>query len=145
MQIKKGILHWQNCSSKLSLSLINNNLILLIMIDLFFMGGPLFMGLLTIIFVLLIVAILMEFKGKSQFYSLSLIKEIGILALVVGLFGQLIGLYQMFGVVEQIGDISPTLLIGGLKVSLISTLYGLLILIIAYSYTIIHKKISTES
>jgi len=109
------------------------------------MGGPLFMGLLTIIFVLLIVAILMEFKGKSQFYSLSLIKEIGILALVVGLFGQLIGLYQMFGVVEQIGDISPTLLIGGLKVSLISTLYGLLILIIAYSYTIIHKKISTES
>ena len=89
MQIEKGILHWQNCSSKLSLSLINNNLILLIMIDLFFMGGPLFMGLLTIIFVLLIVAILMEFKGKSQFYSLSLIKEIGILALVVGLFGQL--------------------------------------------------------
>ncbi len=38
---------------------------------------------------------------------------------------------QAFQVIQQIGDISPALLIGGLRVSMISPAYGLILLIIS--------------
>ena len=49
------------------------------------------------------------------------VKEIGIGALVVGIFWTLCGLTQMLGVLQMIGDVSPSVICGGLKVTLIST------------------------
>lgn len=58
------------------------------------------------------------------------LKELGLLALAFGILGQLIGIYDAFSVFETT-EISSALLAGGLKVSLTTTLYGLLIYILS--------------
>lgn len=55
------------------------------------------------------------------------VKEIGLLALLTGIFYQILGMFQAFNVLRIAGDISPSLLAGGLKVSFISLIYALLI------------------
>lgn len=108
------------------------------MIDLFYLGGPLFMGILTIILIVdIAVAVYIFVQGgreNTNGPSVTLVKEIGIFGLVVGLFGQFIGLYQSFIVIEQTGTVSPALLAGGLKVSTITTLYGCVIFIISWLF-----------
>lgn len=69
--------------------------------------------------------------------ELELIRQVGILGLVIGVFGQLIGLFNMFKAVEEIGQVAPAMLAGGLKVSAITTLYGLIILIISLIFYLI--------
>lgn len=44
-----------------------------------------------------------------------------------GLLAQVIGLYQAMSAIEMAGDISPSLLAGGFKVSMIAPTYGLVI------------------
>ena len=49
----------------------------------------------------------------------------------------MIGLVQAFDTIEQVGDISPTVVAGGMKVALITTIYGLIvamILQVLYNY-----------
>ena len=48
-----------------------------------------------------------------------------------GILGQLIGLYSAFSAIERAMDISPAIMMGGLKVSMITTLYGILIYLTA--------------
>ena len=67
-------------------------------------------------------------KTKSNLIH---IRTLGTLAIITGLLGQLIGLYSAFDVMEEVGDISQSLLAGGLKVSTIPTVYGMLIFIIS--------------
>lgn len=55
------------------------------------------------------------------------VKEIGLLALVSGIFYQILGMFQGLGVFQQAPDISPALLAGGFRVSFISVMYGMLI------------------
>jgi len=59
--------------------------------------------------------------------SIDMIKSSGLFAAVTGVLGQLIGLYSAFSAIEQMGSISPEMLMGGLKVSSICTIYGLVI------------------
>lgn len=109
------------------------------MFELFYMGGTLFMGTLTLIFlIVLILAIRTWMKFSSGDWdisttrrNLSYVKSTGILALVVGVLGQLIGLYSAFIAIEEMKEIPPAMLAGGLKVSMITTLYGTLIFIIS--------------
>ena len=63
--------------------------------------------------------------------KLSYIKSIGTLAIIVGIFGQLLGLISAFDTIEGVGGVSTPMLMGGLKVSMISTLYGFVIFILA--------------
>ena len=89
------------------------------MIDLFFEGGILFMSLLTLLLVGVIYTALKREKSLKLF---------GILALTIGILGQLIGIFQMYeGIVSMGGEISQAMLAGGLRVSSITTIYGLLI------------------
>lgn len=111
------------------------------MTDLFFMGGPLFMGILTLL--LLIILAMAVYRAlqlkrdkvehETTFrYHLIRIKSVGLFALVFGILAQLMGLYQAFSVIEQAGGIAPHLLVGGLKVSMISTIYGTTIFLVSY-------------
>lgn len=108
------------------------------MFDLFIEGGPVFMGVLTIIFLLAIVQsirtkIVFPSKSSDQVLArknMTYIRSLGILAFVVGVLGQLIGLYQAFGAIQVAGDVSPTLLANGLRVSMLTTMYGTLIFIV---------------
>lgn len=59
------------------------------------------------------------------------------LAPSLGFFGTVIGLVQAFDTIEQVGDISPTVVAGGMKIALITTIYGLIvamILQVLYNY-----------
>ncbi len=105
------------------------------MLKLFYEGGPLFMGILTIILILLIVQCIRTFNKTSDGQTLqkkrSVLRGIGLLALIIGILGQLIGLFDAFGAIQQMGHVPPAMLAGGLKVSMITTLYGLIIFLIA--------------
>ena len=99
------------------------------MLDYFMMGGPLFMGILTLIFLLMIYAAVRK----------SGVKELGLLALAVGFLGQLIGLFGAFEGIEQMGGVSQAMLAGGLKVSSITSIYGLLIYTVSLLIQIVKK------
>lgn len=102
--------------------------------DLFYMGGPLFMSLISIAQLGMFVAIIMHFRGS---HTLNYVRELGLLALALGILGQLIGLFEAFKAIEMMGDVSPALLAGGLKVSSITTLYGLIGFIISRLYLLV--------
>jgi len=65
-------------------------------------------------------------------HRITYIKTIGLLSLVVGILGQLIGMYVGFSKIQMVGRISQALLFAGIKISLITTIYGLVIFIISY-------------
>ena len=55
----------------------------------------------------------------------------------LGFLGTVIGMVQAFDTIQQVGDISPTVVAGGMKVALITTIFGLiaaLILQVFYNY-----------
>ncbi|RKD91528.1 MotA/TolQ/ExbB proton channel family protein [Mangrovibacterium diazotrophicum] len=97
--------------------------------DLFFMGGPLFMGIVTIwtiaMLVFIVLKIIQIFVQQSYTKAgLDLILLFGSLAFVTGILGQAIGLFMAFDAIQAAGDISPALIAGGFKVSMIAPLYG---------------------
>lgn len=108
------------------------------MFNLFFEGGWEFMSLITLF------AIAMLFfagKGVSIVFAdntiyepgrLYYIRFFGMLALVAGIFGQLIGLYDAMQGIAQMGEISQQMLAGGFRVSFITTLYGFFVFLIAH-------------
>ncbi|MDN5202080.1 MotA/TolQ/ExbB proton channel family protein [Fulvivirgaceae bacterium BMA10] len=112
------------------------------MTELFYMGGPLFMGILTLFLItILAIAVFHGLSiGKNKIndidqlrHKLTYIKSFGLCALVVGILGQLIGLYSAFDSIENLGGSIPQeMLAGGLKVSMITTIYGAIIFIISY-------------
>ena len=67
------------------------------------------------------------------------VKEIGIGALVFSIFWNMIGLYQALGVVQIAPDISLAVICGGLKVAMISLLYGLIVFFISLIIRIAQK------
>ena len=67
------------------------------------------------------------------------VKEIGIGALVYAIFGTLLGLAQVFDAMQMFGDISISVMCGGLKVTLISTFYGLIVYFISLIIRVIQK------
>lgn len=104
--------------------------------DLFYMGGPLFMGILTILLVIILamtvyfVVTVVSGKsvGRENFrHQLTYLKSLGLFTMITGILGQLIGLMMAFSAIERAGDISPAIMVGGLKVSMITTLYGVFI------------------
>ena len=92
------------------------------MIQLFYQGGPLFLTLISLPIIALIVVLVRSRKNRSLEAAA---RELGSLALALGVLGSLIGLFEGFQAVEQMGGVSPEMLMGGLKVSLITSLYGL--------------------
>ncbi|HZK08299.1 MAG TPA: MotA/TolQ/ExbB proton channel family protein [Bacteroidales bacterium] len=53
------------------------------------------------------------------------IPSLGGIALLFGLFYQILGLYQAFQHIQMYGDIAPQIIMGGVFVSFYSTLFGL--------------------
>lgn len=108
--------------------------------DWFIMGGTLFMSILTILLVI-IVAVSVYFavtissgkaREKENFkQQLRYVKSLGLFTMITGILGQLIGLFSAFTAIEAAGDVSPSMLAGGLKISLITTLTGITIYLIS--------------
>jgi len=49
---------------------------------------------------------------------------------MLGFLGTVVGMVQAFDDIEAAGDISPTVVAGGMKVALITTVFGLIVAII---------------
>ena len=71
------------------------------MVDLFVSGGPLFMSILTLLFVAILIA---AWKAPAW------VKDLGRIALVFGILGSVLGFYQMFSTLG--GSTPPLLTIG---------------------------------
>ena len=60
----------------------------------------------------------------------------------LGFLGTVVGMIMAFDKIEQVGDISPTVVAGGMKVALITTIFGLIVaLILQVFYNYILAKI----
>mgnify|MGYP001394873735 CR=1 FL=1 len=77
--------------------------------------------------------------GIADGQTIEWINEIGLLALAVGALGQIIGLYGAFKGIEEMGQVSQQMMAGGLRVSSITTMYGLIIYIISLVIRIVQK------
>ncbi|MDZ7607244.1 MAG: MotA/TolQ/ExbB proton channel family protein [Cyclobacteriaceae bacterium] len=117
-----------------------------------YVGGMLFMSILslslTIILAVTVLNILRLLKGRykgKQLLSINDIKAFGIFAIVWGVFGQSIGLFSALQAMEAAGDISPAMVYGGLKVSFVTTLYGMFIFLLAWLITILLNNWSRKT
>jgi hypothetical protein len=108
------------------------------MFELFIQGGWLFMSLVTIMGLLMLyfaargATIVLANNTPYQQGNLYYIRFFGMLALVTGILGQVIGLYDAMIAVSQSEHVSQQMLAGGIRVSSITTLYGFLVFIIAH-------------
>ncbi|MBI2968220.1 MAG: MotA/TolQ/ExbB proton channel family protein [Bacteroidetes bacterium] len=66
------------------------------------------------------------------------------LAPMLGFFGTVIGMVQAFDAIEAAGDISPSLVAGGIKVALITTVFGLIVaMVLQVFYNYLVSKIDS--
>lgn len=117
-----------------------------------FLGGIYFM---LPIYIMWVVVIFFTIKFLLNYYSAnrdlkklakqnSLIIFIGSFAFLFGLFGQIMGMYGALASVQAAGDISPALIAGGLKVSLITPLYGFVLFLISGIIWFIYRNLIKE-
>lgn len=101
--------------------------------ELYVAGGTEYMHAVSIPFIanliLIIITVLQIVQKKHVNEKLIEIgKQLGGLALALGVFGTVAGLFQAFDALENSKDIIPfQVIMGGLKVALITALYGLLV------------------
>lgn len=105
-------------------------------------GGPLGMTLVLVCLLLSILAISLAARNlnrNSEAYNKykSLANQAALLGLVIGLFNAILGLVGIFDAVEAMGDASPSLVAGGLKVALLSPLFGFLTFILGRTGTFV--------
>ena len=96
----------------------------------FLEGGALFMSLVLVcllISIYFIVKSLLNIKTNIEISKKMLkhIKDSGSLGLTLGVMGAFIGLITAFDVLEATGEANPSIIAGGLKVALLSPLFGL--------------------
>lgn len=98
-------------------------------VDRFNEGGPFFMSLILICLLLALFFIALGFVNlkkdvaKSKKMT-SLASDVSILGLVFGFLGATIGMIEAFDAIGAIGDISQGMMAAGLKVALLSTVFG---------------------
>ena len=103
----------------------------LTLLDRFLEGGALFMSLILICLLMSIfftVKSILKIKTDKE-VSKKILKHIsdsGILGLALGVMGAFLGLISAFDVLEASGAAEPAIIAGGLKVALLSPLFGLL-------------------
>ncbi|MGA8853176.1 MAG: hypothetical protein WB492_03255 [Christiangramia sp.] len=112
-------------------------------------GGPFSMTLIILLFLLMIFFIVragMKLKTSSHIFkkAVSLVNQVALLALIIGLFSQLIGLIGIFDAFESLGDINPSLFAGGLKLTLSPPVFGGFTFIIGRIATFVLNWIRNE-
>lgn len=94
--------------------------------DFFVMGNMIHMSILTI---LLASVFLSAWKAPAWVW------KIGVLAMACGILSGIYGYYQICDYMQSVGDVSPTVLMGGYKCAMVPVIYGIIIFIIS---TLIH-------
>lgn len=100
-------------------------------ITLFVSAGPLIMVIITLFFIGLFFA---AWKAPAW------VKEIGIAALVVGVFGTILGYFQIADFLSGYADdVATNVLAGGIKVASVPVLYGLIVYFVSLVLRVIQK------
>ena len=97
------------------------------MLETLFNGGPFMM----ILFILLVIIIFISLKNIKEPYNTNGIVFLGIFSALVGILATYIGINAAFSSVPEISNISPHILINGLKTSLITSFTGGIIMLIS--------------
>ena len=98
--------------------------------QLFASGGY---GGMTIISLFLIAVFFAAWKAPAW------VKEIGLIALAFGLMFTMISFMQAAQAIQELGDVAPNIIWGGVKVALIPAVYGIIVYIISLVIRIIRK------
>jgi len=131
----------------LSISQIMKPLITNPFIDRLNEGGPIFMYTILILLIIVIVLLIKAFTTKENSEkTIRLVSSISLFALVWGFLGQIIGLIGAFDTIQSYGNVSPEVLAAGIKVGLLSPLFGMVVFLIArvgiIALTLMQKSIS---
>lgn len=108
-------------------------------------GGPLFMYT-TLILLLVMIALLIRafVKPDTRKKTIKIVSSISLFVLVWGFLGQMLGFISAFDAIQAAGDISPSMLAGGIKVAILSPLFGMIAFLIARIGIIILMLIQKE-
>jgi len=90
----------------------------------------LLMGLASVILIVISAVRSIQRKTVPGFMS-DTILFLGFLSLAYGIFGQITGMFQMADAVVKAGEISPSLVWAGLKISLITVIMGFVVLFVS--------------
>ncbi len=91
-------------------------------------------GWMTLVTLALVAVLISMWKAPNW------VKEFGLIGLALGLLGSLAGCYQAITDIILAGDIHGTVLCGGIKVTLITTSYG----VIVYLISVIIRMLQTS-
>lgn len=114
-------------------------------INTYLAGGVLYMNAITVLLVLNVAiasyAIYRRVSRKTLNPNwVESIKHVGTFAAALGTFGTLVGLFFAFNALERSAETIPfPMIMGGLKVSLITVLYGLIVFFISMIIYIVLK------
>ena len=100
------------------------------LINRFLEGGAFFMSLILIcllISIYFIVKSTLNIKTNNDISKKMLkhINDSGILAMILGFLGAFLGLLSAFDILEATGQAAPSIIAGGLKIALLSPIFGL--------------------
>ncbi|MEP0265524.1 MotA/TolQ/ExbB proton channel family protein [Dokdonia sp.] len=95
-------------------------------------GGPVFMVPLVLIIIAIIVLFTLSLLGKKNtIHTNQLIGHLSLFAMIWGFLGSTLGLISAFDAFEAIGgNVSQPMFASGLKVALLTTVFGLLAFLI---------------
>ena len=95
-------------------------------------GGPLFMYTTLIILIAIIALLVKAFvTTENNEKAIGLVKHLSLFVLVWGFLGQMLGLMGAFDAIQIQGDVAPAVLAGGIKIAILSPLFGMIVFLIA--------------
>ena len=108
------------------------------MIELFFRASRLSMGVITAIAVMMLIysfinlrVIFTKRTGDNTFRNINGIKELGLLAFILGVLASTLDLMGAFGAIKLASNVSMAVLAGGLQLTFIPMIYGLIVYLLA--------------
>lgn len=121
----------------------------ILVVNIFTEGGTLMMSLILICLLLSIFFLIKGFANvnKNSTTSKKMLKlaiDSSLLGLVIGFFASILGLISAFDSVEAMGNPDPAIFASGLKVSLLTAMFGLFTFIIARIGILVLKALQKE-
>lgn len=101
-------------------------------------GGPLFMWPIVITFIVLVALFVRQLITKpDKQHTITLLSNISLFILSWGVLGSVLGLIQVFDTIERIEDLSDGLIAGGIKITFLTILFGLVTFIFGRVFILI--------
>ena len=94
-------------------------------------GGPVFMVPLVLIIIIIVILFIVGLLGKKKLLHVNqLLGHLSLFGMIWGFLGSTIGLITAFDAIESIGNVSQPMFSGGVKVALLTTVFGLVTFLI---------------